>query len=123
MTRLDIFHKMEYMAEKSCLGEFELMVILSVISLADGAYGVPIARQIEKHREHEVSLSSVYAALDRLEGKGLVRSELGDATPERGGRAKRYYQVTASGLRVIQQTRQTLTALWRDVPELGGVRL
>ncbi|HEX3939887.1 MAG TPA: PadR family transcriptional regulator [Acidobacteriaceae bacterium] len=114
---------MEYMAEKSCLGEFELMVILSVISLADGAYGVPIARQIEKHREHEVSLSSVYAALDRLEGKGLVRSELGDATPERGGRAKRYYQVTASGLRVIQQTRQTLTALWRDVPELGGVRL
>ena len=68
----------------------------------------PSPGRFEKHREHEVSLSSVYAALDRLEGKGLVRSELGDATPERGGRAKRYYQVTAAGLRVIQQTRQTL---------------
>lgn len=110
------------MPEKVYLGEFELLVILSALSLAGEAYGVPIARQIEKHRNHDVSLSSVYAALDRLEQKGLVTSELGDATPERGGRAKRYFHVTSDGLRAIRRTHKVLSAFWRDIPQLHGAR-
>lgn len=111
------------MSERVYLGEFELIVILSVMSLADEAYGVPIARQIESHRNHDVSLSSVYAALDRLEQKGLVTSKLGDATPERGGRAKRYFQVTTDGLRAVRRTKRVLVAFWQDIPELRGARL
>jgi PadR family transcriptional regulator, regulatory protein PadR len=106
------------MTERDYLGEFELMIMLSVIRLGDEAYGVPISREIEKHRNRDVSVSSVYAALDRLQGKGLVSSSLGEATPERGGRAKRYFQVTREGLRVVHETRRVLTTLWWRLPEL-----
>lgn len=102
------------------LGEFELTVMLVLISLGSDAYGVPISRELEKQSGREVSAGSVYAALERLERKGLVSSSLGDPTPERGGRAKRYFQVTQKGLRQIHQTRQLLTRLWRRIPALRG---
>lgn len=108
------------MVNRNYLGEFELMVMLSVAMLGDEAYGVPVSRELEKHGKREVSLSSVYAALERLEGKGLITSRLGEATQERGGRAKRYFHVTEEGLRAIRQTRQVLTTLWRRLPELEG---
>lgn len=120
LAKLYLFTIMEEMAERDYLGEFELMIMLSVIRLGGEAYGVPISREIEKHRNRDVSVSSVYAALDRLQGKGLVSSSLGEATPERGGRAKRYFQVTKEGLRVIGETRRVLTTLWRRLPELEG---
>ena len=120
MAVFDFFAMMEEMAEQSYLGEFELMILLSAIRLDDEAYGVPISREIEKHRGREVSLSSVYAALERLEGKGLVASRLGEATAERGGRAKRYFHVTREGLRVVHETRRMLTSLWRRLPALEG---
>jgi DNA-binding PadR family transcriptional regulator len=107
---------------RSPLGEFELTVMLVVISLGAKAYGVPISRELEKQSGRGVSVGSVYAALERLEEKGLVSSSLGDPTPERGGRAKRYFQVTQKGLRQIHQTRQLLTRLWRRLPELKGER-
>jgi PadR family transcriptional regulator PadR len=69
------------------VGNFELMVMLALIRLGDNAYGVPISQEIEKRSGREVAIGSVYAALERLEGKGLVTSELGEATAERGGRA------------------------------------
>jgi PadR family transcriptional regulator, regulatory protein PadR len=106
------------MDTRDYLGEFELLILLSVIHLDDQAYGVPISREIERHRNRAVSVSSVYAALDRLEGKGLVSSSLGDATPERGGRAKRYFQVTQEGLRAVHETRRALNSLWRRLPAL-----
>lgn len=106
------------MPERDYLGEFELMIMLCVIGLGDDAYGVLISRQIEKQRNREVSVSSVYAALDRLEKKGLVTSRLGEATAERGGRAKRYFAVTKEGLRVVHETRRVLTTLWRGLPVL-----
>ncbi len=109
---------MEEMAERNYLGELELMIVLAVIYLDDEAYGVPISRELEKHRKREVSVSSVYAALDRLEGKGLISSRLGEATQERGGKARRYFQVTQEGLRTIHQTRRVLTTLWQKLPEL-----
>lgn len=109
--------------ERGYLGEFELMVILTLIQLGDDAYGVPISRELEKRRGRGVSVGSVYAALERLEQKGLVSSNLGDPTPERGGKAKRYFRVTKDGLRQVHRTRQVLTGLWRRLPELKGERV
>ncbi|HLY40745.1 MAG TPA: PadR family transcriptional regulator [Terracidiphilus sp.] len=110
------------MADRSYLGEFELMILLAVIHLGDEAYGVPISRELEKHRGRGVSVGSVYAALERLEAKGLVSSSLGDPTPERGGKAKRFFQVTRGGLRQVNETRRVLTRLWQGLPELKGER-
>jgi PadR family transcriptional regulator PadR len=107
---------------RSYLGEFELMVLLTVIGLGDNAYGVPISRELEKCRARDVSVGSVYAALERLETKGLVSSNLGDPTPERGGKAKRYFRITEAGLREAHETRQIFTRLWRSLPELKGER-
>jgi PadR family transcriptional regulator PadR len=111
---------MEEMAERDYLGELELMIVFAVIHLGDEAYGVPVCRELGRHRKRDVSVSSVYAALDRLEAKGLISSRLGEATEERGGRAKRYFQVTREGLRVVRETRRILTTLWRRLPELEG---
>src|SRR5246500_4296860 len=108
------------MAERGYLGEFELMLLLAVVQLGEDAYGVPIARELEKHRKKDVSVGSVYAALERLEAKGLVESSLGDPTPERGGKAKRYFRVTREGLRLVHDTRRVLKQMWRTLPELKG---
>lgn len=94
------------------------MLLLAVIHLGDEAYGVPISRQLERHRGRNVSVGSVYGALERLEGKGLVVSTLGDPTPERGGKAKRYFRVTREGLRQVRETKQVLTRLWQEIPSL-----
>lgn len=101
------------------LTEFELMVLLAVLRLGDEAYGVPVAEEIEATTGRVVLLGHVYAALDRLALKGLVSSTLGDPTPERGGRAKRYFRVTSRGVQALRETRQALTALWSRVPVLG----
>src|SRR6267378_3083829 len=108
------------MTKRDYLGSFELMVILAVIRLGEDAYGVPISREIEGRSGREVALGSVYATLERLEEKGLVSSELGEPTPERGGRAKKYFHITAKGLREVRQTRQALTKLWKRLPQLEG---
>ncbi|HEX7086529.1 MAG TPA: PadR family transcriptional regulator [Vicinamibacterales bacterium] len=100
------------------LTDFELMILLAILRLGDEAYGVTIAREIEETGGRRVLLGAAYAALDRLERKGLVSSWMGDPTPERGGRAKRYFKVTPRGVRAIRDTRQALTALWRGVPQL-----
>jgi PadR family transcriptional regulator PadR len=110
------------MTDRSYLGEFELMILLAVIHLGDEAYGVPISRELERHRGRGVSVGSVYAALERMEAKALVASTLGDPTPERGGKAKRYFTVTRAGLRQVHETRRILSKLWRTLPELKGER-
>jgi PadR family transcriptional regulator PadR len=101
------------------LRDFELMVLLVVLRLGDDAYGVPIAREIKVHRR-EVSLAKVYATLERLQEKGHISSKLADPTPERGGRAKRYFSVTAQGLKKVRETQRILVRLWRGVSELQG---
>jgi DNA-binding PadR family transcriptional regulator len=110
------------MNERSYLGEFELMLLLTVLHLEDEAYGVPISRELERNRGRDVSVGSVYAALERLENKGLIASSMGDPTPERGGKAKRYFRVTKEGVRQICETRRVLTTLWKQLPELKGER-
>ena len=94
--------------------------MLTVIRLGEDAYGVPITREIEQQTERSVTFATVYATLERLQKKGLVRSVLGEATPERGGRAKRYFSVTPTGLQIVKETKQRLTKLWRGLRQLEG---
>jgi DNA-binding PadR family transcriptional regulator len=108
------------MAPLPTLSNFELMVMLAVIRIGDDAYGVSISREIEETTGSEVLLGSVYDALTRLEEKGLIVSTLGEATPERGGRAKRHFRTTSRGLRVVRDTQQSLVKLWRGLPQLKG---
>ena len=108
------------MARRATFGEFELVVILALLRVGEKAYGVPISREIEQSTGREAGTGSVYAALDRLERKGQVSSRVGEPTPQRGGRAKRYFRVTNAGLRELRATQRTLLALWRGLPQLEG---
>jgi len=110
------------MPKRNYLGEMELLVLLALMRLGDKAYGVPISQELLNLAGREVALGSVYAALDRLQEKGFVTSALGDPTPERGGRAKRYFRVTPAGLRALRMTRTALTNLWSGIPLLEGKR-
>jgi len=94
------------------------MVMLALIRLGDEAYGVPVSQQIADYRGKEVSIGSVYAALERLSSKGFVSSELGESTAERGGRAKRYFKVTRKGLKEVKETQRALVGLWKGLTEL-----
>ena len=105
---------------RQLLTDFELMILLAILRVGDEAYGVPIAREIERTAQRNVVLAAVYAALTRLESRGLVSSRQGEPTPERGGRAKRYFGVTGPGRRAVRETHRALTALWNGVPELKG---
>src|SRR2546428_7496683 len=108
------------MTRRDQLGNFELMVMLAMIRIGDNAYGVPISEELEKRTGRDVAIGSVYAALERLEDKGFVRSELGEATPERGGRAKRYFQGTARGLKEVRDTQRALVKLLHGLPDMVG---
>lgn len=104
------------------LTDFELMILLAILRVEDEAYGVRIAREIEETAGRSVQLAAIYAALDRMESRGLVGSSLGEPTPERGGRAKRLFRVTPKGLTQAKDTQQALTALWSNLPQLRGGR-
>ncbi len=105
---------------RDLLTDFELMILLATLRLGDAAYGVPIASEIESTGGRRVVVAAVYTALDRLERNGLVSSAIGESTPERGGRAKRFFQVTPQGVRAVKETRRALMALWDGVPQLKG---
>jgi Predicted transcriptional regulators len=105
--------------ERRYLGEFDLMLLLAVVHLGQESYGVPIARELESQRGKDVSVGSVYAALERLEAKRLVESSLGEPTAERGGKAKRYFRITKEGLRHVDETRRVLTKMWQTIPEFN----
>ena len=105
---------------RESLGHFELLVLLALLRVGEEAYGVPIAQAIEQSRGKRVILASVYNTLERLEEKGLVRSIVGQPTPERGGRAKRYFSITTTGLREVRAAKRALTTLWRGIPVQEG---
>jgi DNA-binding PadR family transcriptional regulator len=105
---------------REALGHFELMVLLALMRLDDEAYGVPIAKLLEESTHRDVLVGSVYAALERLEAKGFVSSQTGEPTPERGGRAKRYFRITENGLSEVRATRAALIRLWQAIPALQG---
>jgi PadR family transcriptional regulator, regulatory protein PadR len=97
----------------------ELLVLSSLLRLDNHAYGVPIVEELERHQDR-MSVATVYVALSRLERRGLVTSTLGEATSERGGKAKKYFRVTAKGVRDVRALQRTLIELWQGVPQLRG---
>ena len=105
---------------KRLLTDFELMAMLAVLRLREEAYGVPIARELEVAAGRRITLGAVYLALDRLEGVGLLASSLGESTAQRGGRAKKYFRVTAKGLRAVRATQRAFVTMWQGIPELDG---
>jgi DNA-binding PadR family transcriptional regulator len=100
------------------LGEFEQVVLMAVLRAGDDAYGVTIRDAILECAGREVGLAAVYKTLNRLEEKGLVTAQLGEPTPERGGRRKRYYAVTAAGRRSLRQSIDVLRRMARGL-DLG----
>src|SRR5579864_2751968 len=103
------------MAKGDYLGEFEQIVLLALLRLRDNAYGMTIRREIEKRTGREVSIGAVYATLDRLEQKGYVSSRQGEATPERGGRAKRFFKIEAAGESGLCESQSLLAKMRRGL--------
>jgi PadR family transcriptional regulator PadR len=99
------------MSGRDYLGEFEHIVVLALLRLGDQAYGVTVRQEIEARTDREVSIGAIYATLDRLQVKGYVKSQLGDPTPERGGRSKRFFRVTAKGVAAVNRTHQALQSM------------
>src|SRR5262245_65516023 len=99
----------EEMRKGEYLGNFDLMLLLAVLRLGENAYGVTLAQELEEQTKREVVVASVYATLDRLQERGLVTSSLGDSTPERGGRATRYFRVTKAGIREVRDAQRSHT--------------
>lgn len=103
------------------LGEFEQSVLLAILHLhqADAeAYGVTVRETIETRTGRTVAIGALYTALERLERKGLVTSTMSDPTPERGGRARRYFRVTPAGASALDRSREYLARMWQGLPAL-----
>jgi DNA-binding PadR family transcriptional regulator len=104
------------------LGDFEQVLLLAILRLQDtGAYGVSIGREISTRTDRKPAPGAIYTTLERLEEKGFVRSSTGEATPERGGRAKRYYTVTPSGLKALRRTQENYRNLLQGLNLLGSM--
>jgi PadR family transcriptional regulator PadR len=99
------------MAKGGYLGEFEHIVLLTVLRLGEGAYGAAIRAEIERLTDRFSTIGAVHATLERLERKGLVSSWIGEPTAERGGKAKRHFKIEKSGVAVLKDVRMTLERL------------
>ncbi len=104
---------------KNHLGEFEEVVMLTVAILYGEAYGIAILSEIEKRLERNVSIGSLQTVLRRLEKKGYLTSAFGEATPERGGKRKRFFVVTKYGQKVLQQAKEQRLSLWKAIPKIA----
>ena len=105
--------------KKYQLGEFEEIVLLTVGVLYDEAYGVSIKKEIETRLNRNVSVGALQTALKRLEEKGYLKSREGEATEDRAGRPKKYFQITALGKRAMEYTKSTRDELWNDIPKVA----
>ena len=101
------------------LGEFEQIVLLAILRLDDVAYGVTIRDEIAGCTDRDPSPGALYTTLDRMEDKGLVTSRYGQATPQRGGRAKRYFRVTAKGEAAVASAQRSYQQLLRGLKLRG----
>ena len=104
---------------KAYLGEFEELILTIVGILQDDAYGNAIVNEIRERVGREVNLSAVHVTLYRLEDKGYVKSNMGGATNERGGRRKRIFTITNAGLAVLRIMKESRTELWKLIPQLN----
>lgn len=102
------------------LGEFEEVVLLAVLRLDDDAYAIPIRDEIRRRARRRVARGALYTALERLEDKGLVSSRMGEPLPERGGRSRRYFKLTARGLAALRVSRRARLELWEGLEAVLG---
>lgn len=103
---------------KEYLGEFEELILTMVAALQEDAYGAAIAEEIETRLKRDVNLSAVHVTLYRLEDKGYIKSSLGGATNERGGRRKRIFTITSAGMAMLKSMKEARIDLWKLVPQL-----
>ena len=101
------------MPKSPFLGEFEHVVLLALMRLGQDAYGTTIRREIESNTGRSVSVGALYSALERLERRGFVGTRIGDPSPERGGRARRYYRLKAPGQQALEHSRTVLMQMWK----------
>lgn len=101
--------------KRTYLGEFEEIVLLAVAAMEEQAYGVVLMKVIIEQTSREVRLNQVHSALQRLEEKGMVKSEMGEPTAERGGRRKRLFKVTAFGQRTLHEIQQVRVSFWSRI--------
>lgn len=105
--------------KKTKLGEFEELVLLTVAALQKDAYGVEIKRELEARLKGKLSVGSIQSALKRMEEKGFLTSEFGEATSKRGGKRKRIYTATSYASKVLIEMREIRAGLWSSIPELS----
>ncbi|HAA14815.1 MAG TPA: PadR family transcriptional regulator [Cytophagales bacterium] len=105
--------------KKTKLGEFEELVLLTVIVLGEEAYGVEIKRELEERLNEKLSVGSIQSALKRMEDKGFLTSEFGEATQKRGGKRKRIYGATPLAHRVLHEIKTVRAGLWTSIGDLG----
>ena len=111
------------MSDDAYLTDFEQRLLLAVLRLGEDAYGVTVRKEIESRTGRRASTTATYAALERLEHRGLVSSWVGEATPVRGGRAKKHFAVTPAGAAALRQARRALARMWEGLeahPDLVG---
>jgi len=116
----NLFYNSEQMSEY--LGELEHIVLLAIARLGEASYGVPIRGEIEKGAQRRVSVGALYATLDRLEAKGYLESWFSEATPQRGGRSKRYFRLLPAGVQALERSKTMLDRMWQGVRLQGGSR-
>ena len=104
----------------SALGEFEQIVLMALLRIGAEAYGAVVCMEIEKRSGRTASLSAVHTTLERLEGKGLVRSRIGDPTPQRGGKRKRHYEVATLGMKALQASYRSIRKMADGLEDLLG---
>ena len=101
------------------LGEFQEIVMLCILILNENAYGVTIQEEIDKQMKRAISRGALHTALTRLEEKGYIRSHYGEPTSERGGRRKRFYEVSTKGLETLQEAKELRQGMWQLIPKLN----
>ena len=107
---------------RNSLGEFEHLILLAVYRLGKDTYGVPVIHEVEERTGRSVTQAAAYLTLRRLEDKGFIKSRLGKPTSERGGRAKRFFEITPAGTTQLRESRAALAKMWEGVsPELDRV--
>jgi PadR family transcriptional regulator PadR len=111
------------MGKSDNVGEFEQLILAALLMLGDNAYGMTVHEQVEKLTAgvRSVSLGSVYTTLDQLEQRGYVKSCFSDPTPERGGRSKRYFEITGAGEKTLKSSAKVAANIVAGLREIGAV--
>jgi len=104
------------------LGELEELILLTVASLHSEAYAVSVKTELERSAKRKINISAIHAVLYRLEDKGFLKSTFGGATQKRGGKMKRYFRITNTGLAALKDARTIRESIWKTIPKLSSIK-